>query len=72
MALIVLFSSAVKFSVSLPYRYCASFGATASAPPAVNASFPPAAATAAPNKVCVRRCAVLPSASLPLKYCPIS
>ncbi len=71
-ALIVLFSSAVKSLASLPYKYCASFGAAASAPPAdspaVNASFPPAAATAAPRMVCAKICAVLPSASLDLKY----
>ena len=35
---------------------------------AVKASFPPAAATAAPNSVCAKICVVLPSTSLHLKY----
>ncbi len=71
-ALIVLFSSAVKSFASLPYKKLDKTGAAASAPPAesqaVNASFPPAAATAAPRTVWAKICAVLPSASLDLKY----
>ena len=62
MAEIVAFSSAVKSTGFLPYSHCDSIGVVASAPaaakPPARASFPPAAATAAPNMACASICVV--------------
>ncbi|NUE67743.1 hypothetical protein, partial [Snodgrassella sp. ESL0253] len=56
---IVDFSAAVKSAGFLPYSHFDSIGAVAFAPAAANAparaSFPPAAATAAPSTACATR-----------------